>query len=205
MSGKFIIVDGSSLIHRAFYALPTLTTSSGHFTNAVFGFTNMLLKIAADLKPAGIVVAFDKGKRTFRNDEYAEYKAQRKPTPSELSEQFPSVREVLDALGITVLEIEGFEADDIIGTLAEGIDKDLEVLIVTGDKDALQLVNERTHVLLTKKGISEFEEVDLAALTFKYGLTAAQVIEMKGLMGYTRCSGYRRKNSKKTDFRIWVH
>ncbi len=183
MTGKFVIIDGSSLIHRAFYALPTMTTSGGQFTNAVFGFTNMLLKLAADLKPAGIVVAFDKGKYTFRNDEYAEYKAQRKPTPSELSEQFPAAREVLGALGITVLEIEGFEADDIIGTLAAGISDKHEVLIVTGDRDALQLVNERVHVLLTKKGISEFEEVDQTVLTFQYGLTAGQVIEMKGLMG----------------------
>ena len=183
MKSKYIIIDGSSLIHRAFYALPTLTTSSGYFTNAVFGFANMVIKLVGDWKPAGVVVAFDKGKRTFRNDEYAEYKAQRKPTPSELSEQFPAAREVLDALGITVLELEGFEADDIIGTLAAQGSVDQEMLIVTGDRDALQLVNEHVHVLLTKKGISEFEEVDPIALTFNYGMTASQVIEMKGLMG----------------------
>ena len=183
MTGKFVIIDGSSLIHRAFYALPTLTTAGGFFTHAVFGLTNMVLKLAADLKPAGIVVAFDKGKKTFRNDMYAEYKAQRKPTPSELSMQFPAAREVLEALGITVLEIEGFEADDIIGTLAAGVAGGHEALIVTGDRDALQLVNDRVHVLLTKKGISEFEEVDPAALIFQYGLTPVQVIEMKGLMG----------------------
>ena len=146
MKSKYIIIDGSSLIHRAFYALPTLTTSSGYFTNAVFGFANMVIKLVGDWKPAGVVVAFDKGKRTFRNDEYAEYKAQRKPTPSELSEQFPAAREVLDALGITVLELEGFEADDIIGTLAAQGSVDQEKLIVTGDRDALQLVNEHVHV-----------------------------------------------------------
>ena len=183
MTGKFVIIDGSSLIHRAFYALPTLTTAGGFFTHAVFGLTNMILKLVADLKPAGIVVAFDKGKRTFRNDMYVEYKAQRKPTPSELSMQFPAAREVLAALGITVLEIEGFEADDIIGTLAAGISDGNEALIVTGDRDALQLVNDRVHVLLTKRGISEFEEVDPTVLTFQYNLTPAQVIEMKGLMG----------------------
>ena len=183
MNSKFIIVDGSSLIHRAFYALPTLTTSNGQFTNAVFGFTNMIVKLVGDLQPAGMVVAFDKGKRTFRNEEYPAYKAQRKPTPSELSEQFPMAREVLDALGITVLELEGFEADDIIGTLAARASAQQEFLIVTGDRDALQLVNEHVHVLLTKKGISEFEEVDPIALTFQYGLTPEQVIEMKGLMG----------------------
>ena len=183
MNQKYIIVDGSSLIHRAFYALPTMTTSNGYFTNAVFGFTNMIIKLLADLKPAGVVVAFDKGKRTFRNDDYVDYKAQRKPTPSELSEQFPAAREVLQALGITMLEIEGFEADDIIGTLAAQASDEQEFLIVTGDKDSLQLINDHVHVLLTKKGISEFEEVDPIALTFNYGLTPMQVIEMKGLMG----------------------
>lgn len=183
MAGKYIIVDGSSLIHRAFYALPTMTTSNGQFTNAVFGFTNMIVKLIADLKPAGIVVAFDKGKHTFRNEQYAEYKAQRKPTPSELSEQFPAAREVLEALGITVMEIAGFEADDIIGTLASKAVPGQEILIVTGDRDALQLVSPQVHVLLTKRGITEFEEVDPTALTFSYGLTPQQVIEMKGLMG----------------------
>ena len=178
MAGKYIIVDGSSLIHRAFYALPTMTTSGGFFTNAVFGFTNMIVKLIADQKPAGIVVAFDKGKYTFRNKDYAEYKAQRKPTPSELSEQFPAAREVLAALGITVLEIEGFEADDIIGTLASKVADGQEILIVTGDRDALQLVSPQVRVLLTKRGISEFEEVDPVALSFSYGLTPVQVIEM---------------------------
>jgi len=143
----------------------------------------MLVKLIADLQPAGIVVAFDKGKVTFRNADYPEYKAQRKPTPSELSEQFPAAREVLEALGITMLEIDGFEADDIIGTLAIRVAGDQEILIVTGDRDLLQLVNPQVHVLLTRKGISEFEEVDPVALIFNYGLTAAQVIEMKGLMG----------------------
>lgn len=183
MKPKIIIVDGSSLIHRAFYALPPLSTSAGYFTNAVFGFTNMILKLLADLRPAGMVVAFDKGKITFRNAEYAEYKAQRKPTPRELSEQFPAAREVLEALGITVLELEGYEADDIIGTLASRTSDRYECLIVTGDRDALQLVGDRVHVLLTKKGISEFEEVDPTALTFGYGLTPPQVVELKGLMG----------------------
>ena len=207
MHSKYIIVDGSSLIHRAFYALPTMTTSSGYFTNAVFGFTNMIIKLVADLKPSGVVVAFDKGKVTFRNEEYSEYKAQRKPTPSELSEQFPAAREVLDALGITVLELEGFEGDDIIGTLAAQASADQEFLIVTGDRDALQLVNEYVHVLLTKKGISEFEEVDPIAMTFNYGLTPMQVIEMKGLMGDTSDNipgipGVGEKTAKKliTDF-----
>ena len=157
MLGKYVIVDGSSLIHRAFYALPTLTTSSGIFSHAVFGFINMILKLIADLKPAGIVVAFDKGKYTFRNEAYTEYKAQRKPTPSELSEQFPAAREVLEALGITVMEIAGFEADDIIGTLASKAVPGQEILIVTGDRDALQLVSPQVHVLLTKRGITEFE------------------------------------------------
>ena len=143
----------------------------------------MMIKLVAEWKPAGVVVAFDKGKLTFRNEDYAQYKAQRKPTPSELSEQFPTARELLDALGITVLELEGYEADDIIGTLAAQASSDKDFLIVTGDRDALQLINDHVHILLTKKGISEFEEVDPIALTFNYGLTPLQVVEMKGLMG----------------------
>lgn len=183
MAGKYIVVDGSSLIHRAFYALPPLTTSGGLHTHAVFGFVNMLGKLIADFQPAGMIVAFDKSRLTFRNEQYAEYKAQRKPTPSELSEQFPAAREVLSALGITSLELEGYEADDIIGTLACRFADNHELLIVTGDRDLLQLVRPQVHVLLTRKGITDFEEVDPVSLTFNHGLSAEQVVELKGLMG----------------------
>ena len=184
MAGKFIIIDGSSLVHRAFYALPLLTTVSGHYTNAVYGFTTMLVKLLEDGKPDRIAVAFDKGKITFRNEQYAGYKAQRKGTPKELSEQFALVREVLDSFGIAALEQAGYEGDDIIGTLAVKAEQDgYEVIIVTGDRDALQLVTDHTKVMLTKKGITDMEIMDIAAVEAKYGVTPSQMIDLKGLMG----------------------
>jgi len=180
------IVDGSSLIHRAFYALPLLTTADGRYTNAVYGFTTMLLKLLQEIKPDAMAVAFDKSRITFRNTDYAQYKAQRKPTPPELTEQFDSVREVLAAFGITCLEQEGYEADDIIGTLARcARQAGYETYIVTGDRDALQLIDEHTKVLLTKKGISEMELMNLEGLAAKYGITPEQFIDVKGLMGDT--------------------
>mgnify|MGYP003585357137 CR=1 FL=1 len=184
MPGKFVIVDGSSLMHRAFYALPLLTTGSGQYTNAVYGFTTMLVRLLEDVKPDQMAVAFDKGKITFRNDLYDAYKGQRKGTPKELSEQFTAVRDVLDGFGIAVLEIAGYEGDDIIGTLAaQGEKEGYEVIVVTGDRDALQLITDQTKVLLTKKGISEMEMMDSAAVLAKYGVTPAQIADLKGLMG----------------------
>jgi DNA polymerase-1 len=184
MSRKFIIVDGSSLVHRAFYALPLLATPSGQYTNAVYGFTTMMVKLLAELKPDLMVVAFDKGKITFRNDTYAEYKAHRKPTPSELSEQFPLAKDMLQAFGITTIEEAGYEADDIIGTLATKAGKaGHNVIIVTGDRDALQLISPQIQVMLTKKGISNVEIFDNQAFGVKYGVNPEQLIDIKGLMG----------------------
>lgn len=186
MPKTFVIIDGSSLVHRAFYALPLLTTASGQYTNAVYGFTTMLVKLLEDIKPDAIAVAFDKSRITFRTKEYAEYKGQRKPTPRELSEQFPLVQEVVRALGIAVLEEEGYEADDIIGTLAtKAAQEGCEVLVVTGDRDALQLICPQIKVMLTKKGISEMQVMDHQAVIDKYGITPLQVIDLKGLMGDT--------------------
>ncbi|SFM07523.1 DNA polymerase I [Pelosinus propionicus] len=186
MPETFIIIDGSSLVHRAFYALPPLTTGNGQYTNAVYGFTTMLVKLLGELKPDYMVVAFDKGKITFRNDVYADYKAQRKPTPRELSEQFPLTKEVLAALGITQLEEAGYEGDDIIGTLAAKAGKaGHEVIIVTGDRDALQLISSHTKVMLTKKGISDMDTFDTDAFLAKYNVTPQQQIDLKGLMGDT--------------------
>ncbi len=184
MARTFVIIDGSSLIHRAFYALPLLTTQSGYYTNAVYGFTTMLIRLITDVDPEMIVVAFDKGRITFRNDAFADYKAQRKPTPSELSQQFPLAKELLSAFGITSIEHEGYEADDIIGTLAtKAATSGYEVIIVTGDKDALQLIGPSVKVMLTRKGISEIELVDTAAFTNKYGFPPQRLIDLKGLMG----------------------
>jgi len=163
-----------------------LRTAGGLYTNAVYGFTTMLVKILTDYKPDLLAVAFDKGRITFRNEAYQQYKAQRQATPGELSEQFPLVRELLDAFGITTIEEQGYEADDILGTLADKAAKQgCEVMIVTGDRDALQLIGPHITVLLTRKGISEMEIMDSVALKEKYGLTPDQIIDMKGLMGDT--------------------
>lgn len=184
MPQRFIIIDGSSLVHRAFHALPMLRTADGLHTNAVYGFTTMLVKLLADYRPDFLAVAFDKGRVTFRTETYSQYKAQRQATPGELSEQFPLLRELLQAFGVTTIEVAGYEADDIIGTLSEkASSQGYEVLIVTGDRDALQLIGQETKVLLTKRGISDMEVMDSAALKEKYGLTPAQIIDMKGLMG----------------------
>lgn len=184
MTRTFVIIDGSSLIHRAFYALPLLTTQSGYYTNAVYGFTTMLMRLITDVNPDIVAVAFDKGRITFRNDAFADYKAQRKPTPSELSQQFPLVKELLSAFGITAIEQAGYEADDIIGTLAtKAANSGYKVIIVTGDKDALQLINSNVKVMLTRKGISEIELVDTEAFTNKYGFPPKRLIDLKGLMG----------------------
>jgi len=184
MPRRFVIVDGSSLVHRAFYALPLLMTANGLHTNAVYGFTTMMVKLLGELKPDLIAVAFDKGKITFRNEIYSEYKAHRKPTPRELSEQFALVKEVLQALGITVIEQAGYEGDDIIGTLsALGRDAGHQVTIITGDRDALQLIAPQTQVMLTKKGISDMDVYDEKAFADKYGVTPGQQIDLKGLIG----------------------
>lgn len=186
MPGKFVIIDGSSLVHRAFYALPLLATAAGQYTNAAYGFTMMLVKLLADVKPDAVAVAFDKGRVTFRTEAYAEYKAQRKATPNELAEQFPMVKELLAAMGIAMLEEAGFEADDIIGTLAcRAAHEGYEVIIVTGDRDALQLIGPATKVMLTRKGITEMALFDREALYAHYGVTPEQVVDLKGLMGDT--------------------
>ncbi|BBB93391.1 MAG TPA: DNA polymerase I [Methylomusa anaerophila] len=184
MSQKFIIIDGSSLVHRAFHALPMLRTATGIYTNAVYGFTTMLVKLLAEYRPDYLVVAFDKGRITFRNESYDRYKANRQATPPELAEQFPLVRELCQAFGIATMEEAGYEADDIIGTLAaKAEDEGLDVFIVTGDRDALQLIQPNIKVLLTKKGISDLDVFDTAALKDKYGLSPEQLIDLKGLMG----------------------
>lgn len=186
MSKKFILIDGNSLIHRAFYALPLLSTAAGQFTNAAYGFTTMLMRLLEEEKPDALAVAFDKGKITFRTEVFQAYKAHRKSTPPELREQFPLVHEILGVLGIPCYEQEGFEADDIIGTISrQATAEGYEILIVTGDRDALQLVSKQVTVLLTKKGITEVERYDPDWLMAKLEVTPAQIIDLKGLMGDT--------------------
>lgn len=185
MKEKLVIIDGSSLLYRAFYAIPHLTDSQGRPTNAVYGFLNMLLKLYEQLDPQYVAVAFDKGKHTFRNELFDGYKATRKPAPDELRPQFALIREVLACLGIHVLELEGYEGDDIIGTIARHMEKTLNVAVVTGDRDALQLVDDTVTVHLTKKGITNMLAVTPDVMLAEYGYTPKQVIDMKALMGDT--------------------
>ena len=186
MSDKFLVIDGSSLIHRAFFALPPLTTRKGQHTGAVYGFLRMFHKLLQDVKPRWVAAAFDKSRKTFRTKLYADYKGQRKPTPPELKEQFPLCMEVLQSMGIPALELDDYEADDIIGTFAKKADPSVEVYIVTGDRDELQLIDDRTRVMYTKKGISDIKLYDKAAFAEDYeGLVPLQLIDLKGLMGDT--------------------
>ena len=181
---RLLILDSNALLNRAFYAIPELTTSEGIHTNAVYGFVNMLFKMKEELKPDYIVAAFDKKGPTFRHKEYEDYKAGRKKMPSELAEQFPIIKELLGLLSITKYELEGFEADDIIGSLAKYAEKNnIEVYIVTGDKDALQLASENINVLITKKGVSEVAKYDYKTFVEEFSVTPTQFIDVKGLMG----------------------
>lgn len=181
---KLLILDSNSLMNRAFYALPPLTNSEGVHTNAIYGFTNMLLKMKDDINPDYIVAAFDKKAPTFRHKEYGDYKAGRKKMPEELAEQFPLVKELLALLGIKIYELDGFEADDIIGTTAKvAADEGMEVYVVTGDKDALQLADENINVVITKKGVSETAEYNKESFIEEFGVTPTQFIDVKGLMG----------------------
>ena len=181
---KFAILDGSSLLYRAFYALPLLSTAGGIYTNAVVGVYNMLVKLLKEESPDGVVIAFDKSKETFRKKKYAEYKGTRKPTPDELKMQIPMFREFAAAHGIKFIEIEGFEADDIIGTLAvKTAEAGHEAVVVTGDRDALQLVRDNLKIYFTKKGISDIKIYDEAAFREEYGMEPICLIDLKGLMG----------------------
>ncbi len=181
---RLLILDSNSLLNRAFYALPDLMTAEGIHTNAIYGFVNMLLKMKEDIKPDYIVAAFDRKAPTFRHEEYKDYKAGRKKMPDELAEQFPIVKELLAALAINIFEIDGFEADDLIGTLSVfAEEKGIEVYIVTGDKDALQLATDNVKVVITKKGITEKEIYDKKRMIEEFGVTPKEFIDVKGLMG----------------------
>lgn len=184
MTKKLVLIDGNSIAYRAFFALPLLNNDKGIHTNAVYGFTMMLMKILEDEKPTHIMVAFDAGKTTFRHKTFSEYKGGRQKTPPELSEQFPFIRELLDAYGISRYELENYEADDIIGTLSLKAEQEgFVVKVISGDKDLTQLSSDKTTVAITRKGITDIEEYTPAHIKEKYGLTPKQIIDMKGLMG----------------------
>lgn len=184
MKNKLILIDGNSIAYRAFFALPLLNNDKGVYTNAVYGFTTMLMRLLEQEKPTHIMVAFDAGKTTFRHETYKEYKGGRQKTPPELSEQFPLLRQLLDALQIKHYELENYEADDIIGTLSKRAnEKDWEVQVISGDKDMLQLVSENVKVKVTKKGISDVATYTPSSLKEEMEITPEQVIELKALMG----------------------
>jgi len=181
---KIILLDGNSLSYRAYYAMPALKNKKGLYTNSVYGFTLMLEKILEDTKPKYALVAFDKGKETFRHKSYEAYKGTRDKTPSELVEQFGYVRELLDSFGIKYEEHLDYEADDIIGSYAKIAEKaGLEVIIVSGDKDLTQLASDNITVYYTKRGVTEIDYYTPEFINEKYGLTPQQIIDMKGLMG----------------------
>ncbi|WP_300347388.1 DNA polymerase I [Clostridium sp.] len=181
---RLLILDGNSLLNRAFYAVPLLSNSEGTHTNAIYGFTNMLFKMKDDIKPDYIVCTFDKKAPTFRHLEYGDYKAGRKKMPEELSEQFPIVKKMLKLFSITTYELDGFEADDIIGSLAKFAEGEgIEVFVMTGDKDALQLASQNINVCITKRGVSETEVYNFDRMVEEFGVTPTQFIDVKGLMG----------------------
>lgn len=182
---RIAIIDGNSLINRAYYAMRNpMITKDGIFTQGIFGFINMLEKIKKDYEPTHMAIAFDMKAPTFRHKEYEEYKAGRKKMPPELAMQIPLLKDVLRAMNIKQIEMEGFEADDIIGTIAKAAEKEgMEAYIITGDKDELQLATDSTKVIITRKGVSEFDIYDRQAMIDKYGFTPQQFIDYKGLMG----------------------
>ena len=181
---KFAVLDGSSLFFRAFYALQLPPNARGVHTNAVHGFAMMLIKLLKEIAPTQIVIAFDKSRTTFRTALYPEYKGTRDKTPEELISQIPLLKELAKSLGIPFLELDDYEADDIIGTLAtQAAGAGTETVVVTGDRDALQLIRDGLTVLLTKKGIRETHAYDTAAFEEEYGFAPIRLIDMKGLMG----------------------
>jgi len=182
---KLILIDGNSLLFRAFYALPLMTDQDGKPVNAIFGFYSMFCNILFDHKPDLLGVAFDMAAPTFRKQMYDDYKGTRKKTPPELLEQIDVLKDSLHGLGVRTIEKEGYEADDIIGTFAGMAEKegDTETLIYTGDRDSLQLITDTTRVMMTRKGVTEIEVFDKTHLNEVYGLEPLQIIDLKGLMG----------------------
>ncbi|MDD4046980.1 MAG: DNA polymerase I [Tissierellia bacterium] len=181
---KIMILDGNSLLFRAFYALPPLKTKKGQYTNAVYGFLSMLYKIIDTYSPEYLCVAFDPEKPTFRHEKYKDYKANRQKAPNELVQQFQLIRDVLDVHNIKRVEVEGFEADDVSGTFAcAAKEQGADVYLVTSDKDYLQLIDENVKVILTKKGITNTVEMNLNSMGEEYGLTPEQFVDLKALMG----------------------
>lgn len=210
---KLVLIDGNSILNRAFYGImgnKMLMTDDGTYTNAVYGFLSILFKIIEDLEPTHLAVAFDLKAPTKRHKLYEAYKATRHGMPEELAMQMPIMKEVLRAMNITIIEKEGYEADDILGTLSvTGEQNGLEVTVLSGDRDTFQLATD--HVIIriprTKMGKTEIEDLDRTKIVETYGLTPDQLIDVKGLQGDTSDNipgvpGVRRKNSAEPDSKI---
>jgi len=181
---RLILIDGHAILHRAYHALPPLTSRSGELLNAVYGFTTMLLKVVNDLKPDYLIVTFDVDKPTFRHEEFVGYQAKRPKIDQELAGQIGRVREVLEAMGVPAYEKEGYEADDVIGTLSrQASARKIQTVIVTGDKDILQLVGRYVKVFAPVRGLSQGELLDSKKTREKLGVTPSQIIDYKALMG----------------------
>lgn len=183
---RFVLIDGNAIVHRAYHALPNFTTSKGEPVGAIYGFVSMLIRVIGDLKPDYLAVAFDRAAPTFRQALYVGYQATRPKMASDLSSQFAGVQAILEAFSVPIFAIDGYEADDIIGTIAHQIvslKQNIEVIIVTGDRDMLQLVNSHVKVYMPIKGMSETKLFDAKAVEEKYGLEPHQVVDLKALMG----------------------
>lgn len=181
---KLVLVDGNAILHRAYHALPPLTDREGEPINAVYGFVSMLLRIIEDLKPTGIAVAFDRKEPTFRKKEFKEYQAHRPETDDELSSQFGKAKKVVEAFGIPIYDKKGFEADDVIGTIAKKAQKKFdEIDIVTGDRDILQLVNGKVKVYMPIRGLSEGKLYGSKEVEEKMGVNPSQIVDYKALVG----------------------
>lgn len=184
-SGAIVAIDGNSLLHRAFHALPqTMTAPDGRPTNAVLGFVSMLLKIVQELRPQGVIVAFDKGRPAFRSEALACYKTHRPPTADELKVQFPMIKALLGAMDVPILEVEGWEGDDVLGAIASKAEQiGVRALLVTGDRDAMQLVSDNVKLVSTRKGITDIVIYDREAVLERYGVTPEQIPDYLGLKG----------------------
>ncbi|OWZ83334.1 DNA polymerase I [Natranaerobius trueperi] len=181
---KFVVIDGNSLLNRAFYALPLLQTKQGFYTNAIYGFIQMLNKLIEDEQPHYLAVVFDTKAKTFRHKQYPKYKAHRDKAPEEMIPQMPMLKELLDAMNICYFEKDGYEADDLVGTFSKKAEnKGKQTLIVTGDKDLLQLISDNTKVVLTKKGITNMEQYDESRVEKDFGVKLDNFLDLKALTG----------------------
>lgn len=186
---RLLLLDGNAIMHRAYHALPPLTNATGQQTNAVYGFISMLLRLIQDFHPSHVAVAFDRPEKTFREELFEAYQAHRPHMEEEMSSQFPLVKQVLDAMHIPMYEKAGFEADDVLGTITKEVTQQSgdqvlsDVIVVTGDRDILQLVDEHIRVYLPIKGLSEGKLYDVEAVKEKFFIEPIQIIDYKGLIG----------------------